>query len=220
MKYYRNKYSVYKDGVCWLNDIDTYDGALEVVEIITRGASNSEVQRQFLQNGGSDINGLEFELFRRRFWRKANVFDISIRAIRTNEIVELDERLDKVDNALLSSSRAFNGKGLKLKSIEPQSKFKLGDFHDPDTWFALSVWRNKGWSTLGKAKKQRSNGGNVQEAFAKLESMPDYGEYTKYHSIVDTIQTMRSTGMERGEICRILKGKLPVRQLKKLIASI
>lgn len=223
MKKVLNKYSVWRNGQCWLSDIANYEGVVDTINYILDGLrfTPDEVEititRAYIDQGGNVDDVIAYEKFKRGYWFKSNRYGIIAKAVATNEVVET-ERFDELDNQLLRPVKPFNGKGLKRNSIEPPSKFKLGAFHDPDTWFALSVFRNKGWSTLGREKKKKDPN-NAVEIADKLDKMPDYSAWDRKPQASDTIKKLLGEGLSGCEVRRRLKPQFVGRQseLKKLI---
>jgi len=202
MKKVLNKYSVWRNGSCWLNDIADYNGAMVVVNNILSGLNYTEDEVINTITGtytGDPDNELKLLRYMRGYWFRTNKFGVIIKVTQTNEVIELEERMDIIDNKLMEPTRSFNGTSLRLNTIEPKSKFKIEDFHDPDTWFALSVWRNKGFSTLGKQKQKRGvdDGSAI---FDKLSNMVDQGEYKPKMNAADYIRKLIRDGVASNQI--------------------
>lgn len=222
-----NTFTVYRYGKSYYSGLTSYDDAMNIVWFILNNAGFSEQEvrntiiNQYVASGHSMEDKLALYRYENNYFFKPNQFKTEIKAVRGGVIAEIP-RLDEIDAKLIEPTRSFNGKGLRLNTIEPKSKFKLSEFHDKETWYALSVWRNKGLSTLGKPKSHIS-GGNAEYVASRLETLVNDGCITeRSNPMLEELRHCYQSGVSAVEARRRVKPLFSgsARELRETISKV
>lgn len=220
-----NFYSVHRNGVCYFSGLQSYDEAMVIVRDLLKsvGFSDEDIAitvtnayQQDLKLRNKEDNELRAYRFNVRYFFKDNPYGIIIKTTNSGQKLEY-ARVDELDNELMKPTNCFNGKSLKLNSLEESSRWSPGRFQCKEVFFELSQWRNKGWSTLGKTKVKKE-GGYDPEKVIKLRDM----DYVQRYGIADIIRKLKSEGKSQSDIRSICKPKFNggSNELKRLVASI
>ncbi len=209
-----NQFRVLHRGTVFHTQIKTIEDVIEVIDFILQGAG-------FTMDGVKEKNSLSHEGSIISFFMKANDYQILVEPYSSSEKSQVPFTSDKEVNNMLAKFKVFNGKALRLNTIEESSTYKPhATYQPPEVRFAESAYSNKGTSTLPKQKRDMDGIDSSVHFEEKISKLPNTASMLDSLSINDIARKLLKE-CEPSKVREILQIRYhqSVKSSKRIIAQ-
>jgi hypothetical protein len=203
-----NNYSVLVDNSPYITGLDL-EGALESIRYILSS------------RGVKDIDTIMDTTKFKVWFNGSHPSGISLRVTKGDKIT-LNSQFSAGDNKVIASAKLFGGDCLKYNTIEEPAKWQPHRFQSKEVWLAMSATTHKGWSTLGKPKKNKSSNGVIDTLCMEIVPKDKYNLTDYIGGIERDAIALLQSGKTKTEVFKTLRVRKTMsnNQLHKLIGTL